>query len=42
VHIGDVEFDDSTQVYVVQVSMPVKEREQVICAITFGVNLDKL
>jgi len=42
VHISDVEFDDSTQVYVVQVSVPVKDGEQVIGAITFGVNLDKL
>jgi C4-dicarboxylate-specific signal transduction histidine kinase len=42
VHISDVEFDDSAQGYLVQVSVPVKEGDKVIGAITFGVNLDKL
>lgn len=47
VHIGDVAFDDSTQSYVVQVSVPVKEvdpqsqAETVIGAITIGINIDK-
>jgi len=42
VHIGDVKFDDSTQSYLVQVSVPVKDGEKVIGAITIGVDLDKL
>ena len=42
VHLSDVKFDDSTQAYLVQVSVPVKEGEKVIGAITFGIDLDKL
>ena len=42
VHIGDVEFDDSTQAYLVQVSVPVKDGKKVIGAITFGIDVDKL
>jgi len=42
VHIGEVEFDDSTQAYLVQVSVPVKDGEKVIGAITIGVDLDRL
>ncbi|RMF93555.1 MAG: hypothetical protein D6736_01550 [Nitrospinota bacterium] len=42
VHIGDVEFDDSTQAYLVQVSVPVKEGEKVIGAITIGIDIDRL
>ena len=42
VHISDVEFDDSTQAYLVQVSVPVKEGDSVIGAITFGIDVDKV
>ncbi len=42
VHISDVEFDDSTQAYLVQVSVPVKDGGSVIGAITFGVNVDEI
>lgn len=42
VHIGKVKFDDSTQSYLVQVSVPVREGDQVIGAITIGVDLDAL
>jgi hypothetical protein len=42
VHIGDVEFDESAQAYLVQVSVPVMEGGAAIGAITIGVNLDDL
>jgi len=42
VHISDVEFDDSTQVYLVQVSIPVKDKEKVIGAMTIGIDVDKV
>jgi hypothetical protein len=42
VHISDVKFDDSTQTYMVQVSVPVKDGDKAIGAITFGVDVDKL
>lgn len=42
VHISDVEFDDSTQAYLVQVSVPVKDAGKVIGAITIGVDVDKI
>ena len=42
VHIGDVEFDDSAQAYLVQVSVPVKDGGKVVGAITIGINLDEL
>ena len=42
IHIGDVEFDDSSQAYLVQVSVPVKDEEKVIGAITMGLDLDML
>ena len=41
VFIDDVEFDDSAQAYLVQVSVPVKDEGKVIGAITFGINVDK-
>lgn len=41
VHIGGVKFDDSTQAYLVQVSVPVKDGGSVIGAITIGVDVDK-
>jgi len=42
IHISDVEFDESTQAYLVQVSVPVKDGDTVIGAITFGVDIDKI
>ncbi|MEW5726091.1 MAG: PDC sensor domain-containing protein [Thermodesulfobacteriota bacterium] len=42
VFVDEVEFDDSTQVYLVQVSVPVKDGDQVIGAITFGIDVDKI
>lgn len=42
VHIGDVEFDESAQDYLVQVSVPVISEGQAIGAITIGINLDLL
>jgi hypothetical protein len=42
VFIDDVEFDDSTQAYLVQVSVPVKDGGKVIGAITIGIDVDKV
>lgn len=42
IHISDVEFDDSTQAYLVQVSVPVKDGAKIIGAITFGVDVDQV
>lgn len=42
VFVDDVEFDDSTQAYLVQVSVPVRNAGQVIGAITFGIDVDKV
>ncbi len=42
VFIDDVEFDDSTQAYLVQISVPVKDGGNVIGAITFGIDVDKV
>ena len=42
IHISEVEFDDSTQVYVVQASVPVMSGGKAIGAITFGIDLDKM
>jgi len=41
VFIDEVKFDNSTQAYLVQVSVPVKDGDKVIGAITFGINVDK-
>ena len=41
IFIDDVKFDNSTQAYLVQVSVPVKDGDKVIGAITFGINVDK-
>ncbi|OIP95969.1 MAG: hypothetical protein AUK55_05995 [Syntrophobacteraceae bacterium CG2_30_61_12] len=41
-HISEVKFDDSTQAYLVQVSVPVKDGDKVIGAMTVGINVDKL
>ena len=42
IHLGEVEFDDSAQAYVVQVSVPVRDGDQVIGAITFGIDVDAI
>ncbi|MEW6188308.1 MAG: PDC sensor domain-containing protein [Thermodesulfobacteriota bacterium] len=41
VHISDVSFDKSTQAYLVQASVPVKDGGKVIGALTIGINVDK-
>ncbi|MBN2719585.1 MAG: PDC sensor domain-containing protein [Proteobacteria bacterium] len=40
IFIGEVEFDESTQTYVSQVSVPVMDGETVIGAITFGIDVE--
>lgn len=40
IFVDDVEFDDSAQAYLVQVSVPVKNAGKVIGAITFGIDID--
>jgi len=42
VHISDVAFDDSTQAYLVQVSVPVRDGDKVIGVITIGIDVDKV
>lgn len=42
VYISNVEFDDSTQAYLVHVSVPVKDGGKTIGAITIGVDVDKV
>ncbi|MBU1193661.1 MAG: PDC sensor domain-containing protein [Proteobacteria bacterium] len=42
VFIDEVEYDDSSQAYLVQVSVPVKDGDKVIGAITFGIDIDSL
>jgi hypothetical protein len=42
VFIDEVKFDDSSQTYQVQVSVPVLEGGKAIGAITFGIDVDKL
>ena len=42
IHVSDVKFDDSTQAYLVQVSVPVKDGDKAIGAITIGIDVDKL
>ena len=42
VFVDEVEFDDSTQAYLVQVSVPIKDGDKVIGAITFGIDVDKI
>jgi cell fate (sporulation/competence/biofilm development) regulator YmcA (YheA/YmcA/DUF963 family) len=41
IHVSDVEFDTSAQAYLVQISVPIKDGNAVIGAITFGLNLDE-
>lgn len=42
VFVDDVEFDDSAQAYLVQVSVPVRDMDQVIGVITFGIDVDQV
>lgn len=42
VHMGKVKFDKSSQVYLVQVSVPVMDADKAIGAITIGINIDEL
>ncbi len=42
VFVDDVEFDDSAQAYLVQVSVPVWDGGQAIGAITFGIDVDRV
>jgi hypothetical protein len=42
IFVDDVEFDDSAQMYVSQVSVPVIDDGKVIGAITFGVDVENL
>ena len=41
-HVADVEFDDSTQAYTVQVSIPVKDGEKLVGIAVFGLDIDKI
>lgn len=41
IHFGDVEFDESAQAYLVQVSVPVMDGPTAIGALTIGINLDE-
>jgi hypothetical protein len=41
IFVDNVKFDDSTQAYLVQVSVPVKDGNNAIGAITFGISVDK-
>jgi hypothetical protein len=40
--VDEVEFDDSAQAYLVQVSVPVEDGGNVIGAITFGIDIDQV
>ncbi len=42
VFVDDIEFDDSTQSYQAQVSVPVKDGNTIIGALTIGVDVDKI
>ncbi|MCJ7773689.1 MAG: PDC sensor domain-containing protein [Desulfobacterales bacterium] len=42
IFISDFNFDDSTQSYLTQVSVPVMDEGTAIGVITFGINVDKL
>jgi hypothetical protein len=42
VFVDEVEFDDSAQAYLVQVSVPVKDGGKAIGAITFGIDIDRI
>ncbi|MFM2483684.1 PDC sensor domain-containing protein [Celerinatantimonas yamalensis] len=42
VYVSKVEYDESTQAYLVQVSVPVIDQGKAIGALTIGINLDNL
>lgn len=42
VFVDEVEFDESVQAYLVQVSVPVMDGEKAIGAITFGIDVDQV
>ena len=42
VFVDQVEFDDSSQAYLVQISVPVMDGGKAIGAITFGIDVDKV
>ncbi len=42
IYISDVNFDDSTQTYLVHVSVPVMDGEKTIGVITLGVDVNKI
>ena len=42
IFVDEVEFDDSTQSYISQVSVPVMDGSMAIGAITFGIDVDQL
>ena len=42
VHVSDIKFDDSTQTYTAQVSVPVMDGGKAIGAITFGIDIDQI
>ena len=42
IFVNDVKFDESTQTYVVQVSVPVKDGDKAIGTITFGIDVEKV
>lgn len=42
VFVDEIEFDDSTQAYLCQISVPVRDGDQVIGAITVGIDVDKI
>lgn len=42
VFVDEVEFDESAQAYLVQVSVPVMDGGKVIGAITFGIDVDRV
>jgi len=42
IFVDEIEFDDSTQSYISQVSVPVMDGGKAIGAITFGIDIDKL
>jgi hypothetical protein len=42
VFVDEVEFDDSAQTYLVQVSVPVMDGDRAIGAITFGIDIDAM
>jgi hypothetical protein len=42
VFVDEVEFDDSAQTYLVQISVPVKDGDKAIGAITFGIDVEQV